>query len=123
MVPFCPFHFIVLLLKPESRKNGTLIINGLLRNLVNRVFWCSKVLSSQRALRFVGGYRGPTRFSTSPKLRMVYLLKPQQVRLSAILAWLCTVFWASVFIISRFEGFRVRVVRTQGLKRLSINNP
>ena len=33
MVPFCPFQFRVLLLKPNSRKKGTLITNGLLRNL------------------------------------------------------------------------------------------
>ena len=34
VVPFCPFNFGVSLLKLNSRKKGTLIINGLLGNLV-----------------------------------------------------------------------------------------
>ena len=34
MVPFCPFHFRVPLLKPNNKAKGTLIIMGLLRNLV-----------------------------------------------------------------------------------------
>ena len=33
MVPFCPFWFGVPLLKPNSRKKGTLIVKGLLENL------------------------------------------------------------------------------------------
>ena len=33
VVPFCPFYFGVHLLKPNTRKKGTLIIKGLLRNL------------------------------------------------------------------------------------------
>ena len=35
-VPFCPFYFGVFLLKLNSKKKGTLIINGLLGNLVFR---------------------------------------------------------------------------------------
>ena len=35
MVPFCPFHFGVSLLKQNSGKKGTLIIKGLLGNLAN----------------------------------------------------------------------------------------
>ena len=34
VVPFCPFHMGVSLLKPNTRKKGTLSIKGLLRNLV-----------------------------------------------------------------------------------------
>ena len=34
VVPFCPFSFWVPLLKPNSREKGTLIIKGLLGNLV-----------------------------------------------------------------------------------------
>ena len=34
VVPFYPFSFWVPLLKPNSRKKGTLIIKGLLGNLV-----------------------------------------------------------------------------------------
>ena len=34
VVPFYPFSFWVSLLKPNSRKKGTLIIEGLLGNLV-----------------------------------------------------------------------------------------
>ena len=34
MVPFCPFCFGVSLLQLNSRKKGTLILNGLLGNLV-----------------------------------------------------------------------------------------
>ena len=34
VVPFCPFSFWVPLLKPNSRKKGTLIIKGLLGNPV-----------------------------------------------------------------------------------------
>ena len=33
MVPFCPFYFRVPLLKPNSKKKGTLIVMGLLRKL------------------------------------------------------------------------------------------
>ena len=33
VVPFCPFYFGVSFLKLNSRKKGTLIINGLLGNL------------------------------------------------------------------------------------------
>ena len=33
MVPFCPFYFRVPLIKPNSKKKGTLIVMGLLRNL------------------------------------------------------------------------------------------
>ena len=33
VVPFCPFSFLVPLLKPNSRKKGTLIMKGLLGNL------------------------------------------------------------------------------------------
>ena len=35
VVPFYPFSFWVPLLKPNSRKKGTLIIKGLLGNLDN----------------------------------------------------------------------------------------
>ena len=35
MVPFYPFSFWVPLLKPNSRKKGTLIFKGLLGNLVH----------------------------------------------------------------------------------------
>ena len=35
VLPFYPFSFWVPLLKPNSRKKGTLIIKGLLRNLDN----------------------------------------------------------------------------------------
>ena len=35
-MPFCPFYFGVSLLKLNSRKKGTLIINGLLWNLVGK---------------------------------------------------------------------------------------
>ena len=38
VVPFCPFHLGVSLLKLNSRKKGTLIINGLLGNLVSHGF-------------------------------------------------------------------------------------
>ena len=38
MVPFCPFYFRVPLLKPNSKKKGTLTVMGLLRNLVMDVF-------------------------------------------------------------------------------------
>ena len=34
MVPFCPFYFRVSLLKPNSKKKGTLIVMGPLRNPV-----------------------------------------------------------------------------------------
>ena len=34
VVPFCPFSFWVPLVKPNSRKKGTLIVKGLLGNLV-----------------------------------------------------------------------------------------
>ena len=34
VVPFCPFYFRALLLKPNSRKKGTLSIKRLLRNQV-----------------------------------------------------------------------------------------
>ena len=34
VVPFCPFYLGVSLLKPNSRKKGTLIIKGSLGNLV-----------------------------------------------------------------------------------------
>ena len=34
MVPFCPFYFSVPFLKPNGKKKGTLIVMGLLRNLV-----------------------------------------------------------------------------------------
>ena len=33
VVPFCPFHLGVSLLKPNIMKNGTLMIKGLLGNL------------------------------------------------------------------------------------------
>ena len=33
MVPSCPFYFRVPLLNPNSKKKGTLIVMGLLRNL------------------------------------------------------------------------------------------
>ena len=33
MVPFCPFHGRVSILKPNSRKKRALIVKGLLRNL------------------------------------------------------------------------------------------
>ena len=36
VVPICPFYLRVSLLKPEIRKKGTLIIEGLLGNLVSR---------------------------------------------------------------------------------------
>ena len=39
VVPFYPFSFWVPLLKPKSRKKGTLIIKGLLGNLG---FTCSR---------------------------------------------------------------------------------
>ena len=39
VVPFCPFYFGVSLLKLNSRKKGTLIINGLLGNLVIEGIW------------------------------------------------------------------------------------
>ena len=38
VVPFYPFSFWVPFLKPNSRKKGTLIIKGLLGNLVVMVF-------------------------------------------------------------------------------------
>ena len=34
MVPVCPFYFRVPYLKPNNKKKGTLIVMGLLRNLV-----------------------------------------------------------------------------------------
>ena len=37
-MPFCTFELWVPLLKPKSRKKGTLIIQGLLRNLVKAIF-------------------------------------------------------------------------------------
>ena len=39
MVPFCPVCFRVPLLKPTSRKKGTLVTTGLLRNLVSDLPW------------------------------------------------------------------------------------
>ena len=41
VVPFSPFCYGVSLLKPNSSKKGTLIIKGLLGNLVNRARLCA----------------------------------------------------------------------------------
>ena len=40
VVPFCPFSFWAPLLKPNSRKKGTLIFKGLLGNLVTFILGC-----------------------------------------------------------------------------------
>ena len=37
-MPFCPFQFGVFLVRRNSRKKGTLIIMGLLRNLVEPLY-------------------------------------------------------------------------------------
>ena len=36
MLPFCAFYFGVSVLKQDIRKKGTLVVKGLLRNLVTR---------------------------------------------------------------------------------------
>ena len=83
MVPFCPFYFRVPLLKPNSKKKGTLIVMGLLGNLVwdlrylrswlrNSVLECIRVQCSRHlGLRLHGfGYRGSDPgFTGQPKPR------------------------------------------------------
>ena len=49
MVPFCPFYFGVPLLKPDNKKKGTLIVMGLLRNLV--LFHTAALVSRTRFRR------------------------------------------------------------------------
>ena len=52
-VPFCPFYFRVPLLKPTSRKKGTLIMKGLLRNLdldSLKKNWCDRKVDLHKLL-------------------------------------------------------------------------
>ena len=87
VVPFCPFYFRAPLSKPNSKKKGTLIVMGLLRNLVPEILsgrkvdtrnWCGPLLWGRY------GYCG-----RSPKMRA---FKHQASQLQAP----CTLLFISV---------------------------